>query len=299
MKGAPGPLGDRGHLTMNNILENVVQELWHALPSSATPRQRAKTIYDWVAQNIEYDYDRLKAVNAGTERPVLHPGEVLEKRKGICSDMAYLYVTLSRQFGLQAQYARVTTKDHNGKTAYHACAIVMLDGKGVQVDPTHKIFEAHHQEYCIEEPVVGEPQAVQQEYSGSWQESYRAPEPAVHRLQKLGRKLAALALCAGLFFGARSCWELRKHQNVQYCETKDEARFTTKNGEMRYAVNPEAAQPWKETLFFAEAIKGDLSDHELLEVYVRADANKDSTINPAEAGMARDFARAMYLKSKQ
>lgn len=284
---------------MNNILENVVQELWHSLQPNAAPRQRAETIYEWMTQNLSYDYDRWNAVLSGEDRrQVIHPGEVLEKRKGICSDLAYAYVTLGRRFGLKAQYARVPTKDDKGELAYHTFAIVTLDGKEVQVDPTHKLFGAKHKGYQIEEPFVDDPSARHQDQD-TWQPSYNLREQSRNRLYGLGRKLAALALLAGLLFGTRSCWEWRKQQNVQYCETKDEARFTTKNGEMRFAVSPEAAQPWKETLFFAEAIKGDLSDYELLEVYARADANKDSVIHPLEARAARDFARAMYLKSKQ
>lgn len=63
-----------------------------------------------------------------------------------CDDCTRLYVSLARHLGLRAYYVLVE-KDCDGRETGHACAGLVLEGRGLLVDPVYGWFGVPHQAY--------------------------------------------------------------------------------------------------------------------------------------------------------
>lgn len=63
-----------------------------------------------------------------------------------CEDYTFLYVALARLLDLKADYVLVK-RDCDGQEVTHACAGLIIDGKGVLVDPLYHWFGVPHVEY--------------------------------------------------------------------------------------------------------------------------------------------------------
>lgn len=115
------------------------------------PYIKAKTFYDYIVKNIAYDHDLFIKFLQGYD--VTHgeqsPEETLAKKKGICIDIARLFVVLARASGVPARIVCgiVFSPGHEGAkkdvTKFgHAWAEIYLPGYGwVAVDPTFGISE--------------------------------------------------------------------------------------------------------------------------------------------------------------
>jgi len=131
-------------------IDDVVAEISRKTQFSAPPLHRARAIYDWEVAHISYDEERL---NRWFGADILHPEETLARGKGICTDMAALYVAIARRMGLPAWYAHVDV-DQDEKAVNHACAAVDLSERRLLVDPAYGIFDARHRRYSLVEPDV-------------------------------------------------------------------------------------------------------------------------------------------------
>ena len=103
--------------------------------------EKAKAIYDWIEENI--DYGDKKRTNG-----YKNSEEVLEQREGVCGEMAYVYVTMARCCGLKSNYVSVKY-DFKGDRVAHACAAVEINGSYVLVDPAYHKFDVQHKEVEI------------------------------------------------------------------------------------------------------------------------------------------------------
>jgi tetratricopeptide (TPR) repeat protein len=65
-----------------------------------------------------------------------------------CQEFAKLFVALARSLGMESWLVHID-RDANGKPGYHDCAVVYLDGNGILVDPTWRVFGIRHQEFNV------------------------------------------------------------------------------------------------------------------------------------------------------
>lgn len=287
--------------------------------SSASPRSKAQAIYDWMGKNIEYDYERYRAIEAGEDdgHPN-HPLTTLKRKKGVCGDQACLYVALARRMGLACWYARVT-RDHYGKNVNHACAIVALPEGYLQVDPAYRIFDARHQQYYFEElPELNDfaksetqyqQSYVSQSNSSSYSQSSYTPQRFTGTFELLDRwtwkpflfgimtaVLAGLGIY-GVYTESPVFGNLRGR--VEHRATASGSTFHTKHGEACFIVDPTAQQSWNEAIFYKEAVNSTLSDQKLLDEYLAADKDGNNWLSAQEVWDARTAARDAYLRSRR
>lgn len=118
----------------NEAINKKAKELTKNAKSS---REKAKRIYTWISENINYDDN--KAENISEKTSVYKSGaiEAFETRKGICFDYSCLYVAMAREAGLKVRI--VTGEGFNGKEwGPHSWNEVYLPEKNqwITVDPT-------------------------------------------------------------------------------------------------------------------------------------------------------------------
>jgi hypothetical protein len=65
-----------------------------------------------------------------------------------CQKYAKLFVALARSAGLESWLVHID-RDADGRPGYHDCAVVYVDGNGMLVDPTWRVFGIKHQEYQV------------------------------------------------------------------------------------------------------------------------------------------------------
>jgi len=102
---------------------------------------KARTIYDWIEQNIEYG-------KIGRYRNYINSKEVLSYSRGICAEMAFLYIAMARSVGLKSNFVSVDI-DSFGKHVSHACAAVETERGLVLVDPAYHMYDVKHKRYQI------------------------------------------------------------------------------------------------------------------------------------------------------
>ncbi|AEJ41840.1 transglutaminase domain protein [Sulfobacillus acidophilus TPY] len=104
----------------------LVNQLTHGLTN---PYQRAQILFNWVAQNIQYNYS-LKASGSALA--------TLKSRLGICSDIADLYVSMLRTDGIPARFVGgYVTNNGDGQGGFHQWTEFYLPRVGwVVADPT-------------------------------------------------------------------------------------------------------------------------------------------------------------------
>ena len=109
--------------------------------SFQSKESRARAIYDWIEKNIEYG-------KIGKRNSYINSDEVLNYRRGICAEMAFLYIAMARSIGLKANFVSVDI-DFSGKRVHHACAVVETERGPVFVDPAYHRYDVRHKEYHI------------------------------------------------------------------------------------------------------------------------------------------------------
>lgn len=285
-----GALGAGAALTMTcRTIDEVVGEISRRIPQPGAPINKARAAYDWMVTNIQYDHHRL---NMPFRREILPPEETLHRGKGICTDMSALYVVVTRQMGLQSNYANVEV-DQNNNPVEHACAVVDLPERKLQVDPAYRIFDARHIQLRIHEP----PEVAS---------THTVPRQPIHLprffyhpipFKKLAiAGLAAIGISCCAYLGISGAKQL-KPTNIQYYQTGNGVRFTTKHGTLNFGLEESARIPMEKALFYHEAQNSDMDPGELLEMYVSTDKDDNERISAQEAIDARISARKSYMDS--
>ncbi len=100
--------------------------------------EKALKIYEWIDSNVTYDND-------GRYRNAL---EVFKDRKGICSSISFLYVTMARLNGLEA-YSVDVSRDNRNRRVKHGCAAVIINDKTILVDNAYHEFDIRHRKYSV------------------------------------------------------------------------------------------------------------------------------------------------------
>ena len=94
----------------NEAINKKAKELTKNAKSS---REKAKRIYTWISENINYDDNKAENISEKTSQYKSGAIEAFETRKGICFDYSCLYVTMAREAGLKVRI--VTGEGFNGK----------------------------------------------------------------------------------------------------------------------------------------------------------------------------------------
>ncbi|HFD8692382.1 TPA: transglutaminase-like domain-containing protein [Clostridium perfringens] len=118
----------------NEAINKKAKELTKNVKSS---REKAKRIYTWISENINYDDNKAENISEKTSENKSGAIEAFETRKGICFDYSCLYVAMAREAGLKVRI--VTGEGFNGKEwGPHSWNEVYLPEKNqwITVDPT-------------------------------------------------------------------------------------------------------------------------------------------------------------------
>lgn len=101
--------------------------------SAHNDRNKVRIIHDWIAANISYDCEAYFQNRVELN----YASDVLEQRKGLCRDFAFLFAALSRYSGVPCKvvYGQAID-DYTGNSALHAWNEVFLDGDWECVDVT-------------------------------------------------------------------------------------------------------------------------------------------------------------------
>ncbi len=98
-----------------------------------TDNEKLAAIYQWVTQNIAYDYNAYKE-----QANILKPASVIiQEKKGMCRDYSFTVAALARASGLEAKIVYGQARNgENGRTEYHAWNEVKLNGNWIFLDST-------------------------------------------------------------------------------------------------------------------------------------------------------------------
>jgi hypothetical protein len=124
--------------------ESSLEDLARYLGTGARDDEElARAIYRWITANIDYDVVGFTGGCVGSGCRVRTPEEVLEERKGVCSDYAALFSSLSEISGLDAvaiigrgKGSGYTVGSKIPESINHAWNAVRIDGEWKLVDAT-------------------------------------------------------------------------------------------------------------------------------------------------------------------
>lgn len=114
--------------------QNVKTLSAYLVGTAHTPTSKAKRIYRWITQNINYD---VPAVRGSRPASVYEPQQVLQRRQTVCEGYARLFQALAQEAGLEAKV--VAGKTHSSisdSAGGHAWNAVRLDGTWQLIDCT-------------------------------------------------------------------------------------------------------------------------------------------------------------------
>ncbi|MBM7870002.1 transglutaminase-like putative cysteine protease [Clostridium pascui] len=118
----------------NKQIDNFAKEL---VSKDKTSKDKAKTLYTWVGENVEYDYDKAYKVLNNNFQVESGAIPTFETREGICFDYACLYVAMARANDIPVRL--VTGQGFNGVSwVSHAWNQIYIaeEDKWINVDPT-------------------------------------------------------------------------------------------------------------------------------------------------------------------
>lgn len=114
--------------------QNVRTLSAYLVGTAHTPTSKARRIYRWITQNINYD---VPAVRGSKPASVYEPQQVLQRRQTVCEGYARLFQALAQEAGLEAKV--VSGKTHRSisdSAGGHAWNAVRLDGNWTLLDCT-------------------------------------------------------------------------------------------------------------------------------------------------------------------
>lgn len=120
-------------INMRSVFENSAKGYIHSLRAegkitdSMSQKEKAKAIYTFIAQNFEYDEEKL---------PISHTAYgMVTNKKGVCEGYTALYNMMCRLEGISVQAVYGSADNGSGMGA-HSWTLADLDGKRVHIDVT-------------------------------------------------------------------------------------------------------------------------------------------------------------------
>lgn len=99
----------------------------------AGEREKVKAVYEYVAKNIAYDVEKYETDNFNWDDSAL---KVLDLKKGVCQDYAYLAIAMLRAVDIEARFIEGKAKGSGILPGNHAWVEAMVDGNWLTMDPT-------------------------------------------------------------------------------------------------------------------------------------------------------------------
>ena len=112
---------------------SVVARARELVAGAGSETEKVQRIYDYLVQNMTYDYEKLDRLSAGY-LPDLEA--TLRTRRGICYDFASLFAAMLRSQGIPTKLVMGYAP---GVSEYHAWNEVYLDGRWQVIDVTSDI----------------------------------------------------------------------------------------------------------------------------------------------------------------
>ena len=107
-----------------------VQKAHELTQGLQTEAEKVEAIYDYIVQNIRYDYEKVTALTSDYLPDI---ETIFEENKGICYDYASLFAAMLRSVGVPARMAKGYAP---GIVEYHAWNEVLVDGEWIVIDTT-------------------------------------------------------------------------------------------------------------------------------------------------------------------
>jgi len=130
------------------ITPEIARITRRAVAQNKTDRDRMEAILNWFKTNIKYDYERYRQIQSGRKVNYRHALETYADRKGVCGEIAILYVVMCRAAGLTSRYVYVEI-DCQGNQVSHACTAVMLDSVWRLSDASWGCLFIQHRRFTI------------------------------------------------------------------------------------------------------------------------------------------------------
>lgn len=133
-----------------NFNEEIITIVRSILQVVSAEREKAHSIFQWITDNVAYDYDKKKLIDQSRGKPIPYRSAVqtFQERKGVCGEMANLNVAMARMAKMKANYAIISQLE-DGSKVVHACAAVYLGDAPILSDPALKKFDVKHRQYEI------------------------------------------------------------------------------------------------------------------------------------------------------
>jgi len=117
------------------ISSSLVKIIKNHTRNAQTKESKAKSVYHWMSENINYGGNR-------RQNGYRNSKEVLVTKEGVCGEMTFLYIAMTRCIGLRSAYVSVR-RDMTGRNVTHACAVVDV-GRDVYVDVAYNTYNIKH-----------------------------------------------------------------------------------------------------------------------------------------------------------
>lgn len=118
-------LPSRGIQSEDASIQRLARQLTQG---KTTKREKAKAIYQYVAQNISYDVQKFKQDDFEYDDSAL---KTLREKSGVCQDYTFLAIALLRSIDLEARFVEGMADGNR-----HSWVEVKVDGRWLTMDPT-------------------------------------------------------------------------------------------------------------------------------------------------------------------
>ncbi|WP_424766406.1 transglutaminase domain-containing protein [Paenibacillus sp. sgz302251] len=118
-----------------NIPVEIEQAALYVTKDAQTKEEKARILYDWLGSRIAYDWDKANNyVQYGIWKEQTPP-ETFDSRRGVCIDIARLYVVMARAAGLESRVVTGMGSDGRGGYGPHAWNEVQIGESGQEWIP--------------------------------------------------------------------------------------------------------------------------------------------------------------------
>lgn len=97
---------------------------------------KAKAIYHWMIDNIEYDFKKYKEHQKNNYQNSYGSLATLDTLEGVCYDYATLYAALNRSIGIPTKVVEGDFYLDDGSVEFHAWNQIHVSGQWINVDAT-------------------------------------------------------------------------------------------------------------------------------------------------------------------
>ncbi|HLU86742.1 MAG TPA: DUF3857 domain-containing protein [Taishania sp.] len=131
----------RKQIEINSVVKKAFEEIFPSGYTQFSEYERAKKIYDYMAEKLSYSYVSFKQSGYVPQKP----SKTLTTKLGDCKDFSTLFVVLTEMAGLQSNLVLVSTNESGfnslvmpSQSFNHCIARVSIDGKLCYIELTDR-----------------------------------------------------------------------------------------------------------------------------------------------------------------